>query len=860
MKFTYLLSLLLIVVSACHLIPEQWPEDGVPYPLAKERAARIRNLNYFLTMDVPDNESESISAQSIISFSLSDRSDDLFLDFKADSTQLKQIILNNDTLAPRIVNEHIMLPKALLKEQNEVMFDFIMGDGPLNRNEDYFYSLFVPDRARSAIPCFDQPDIKGKFSVKMTIPQHWKGIANGVQILTQDLDNHRKTVEFALSKPISTYLWAFAAGEFKHETIEWKGKSIGLYHMIDDTLKVNRNLKTIFSQTTKSLEWLEDYTNYSYPYNHYNLVVIPSFQFGGMEHPGATYYRSERIFLDENPTQNEEIKRANLIAHETAHMWFGDLVTMTWFEEVWLKEVFANFMADKITQPWFNNINHKLQFLLAHFPSAYSVDRTEGTNAINQKLHNLKNAGTLYGSIIYHKSPIVMAQLEHMVGSDKLQTGIQEYIRNYAFANATWEDLITCIDKLTEHDLSVWSNTWVNEPGRPVIAMKPPNDNYDSWTLQQFPEHPELTSPTTYWPQQLSILNAYQESKVEYFDAITSVNKNIAYPNTLFFSDEMGYGLFRMNGQQINYWMNHTSELENPLLRGRSTINLYENFWDGTIDPTKYINFLLRSIYTEDEPLLINLYANQLKSIFWKTIPQDSWLRISKEVTKTVLNKAKAIDNVATKKTLLSLWMNIALDTQSYQQMASLCDKENTFYGAELSDRNRIDLAAQLAIKQFPNWEVCYNKVINQIQNDDLKNRMIFTLNALSNNTKERDLFWASFSVKDNRAKENWVELSLSYLHHPLRQQHSIHYLMKSIEMLEEIQMTGDIFFPFGWLQNSVGMYSSQNVVDIVDEFLIKHPNYPDHLKKKILQNINLAKRSVSIRKQFGETSLKTTS
>ncbi|MCU4163792.1 M1 family metallopeptidase [Carboxylicivirga caseinilyticus] len=853
MKLQPLLTLLvsIIFIYSCQFIPEKWPEDGVSLPLAKERASRISNLDYALSMSVPDEVSEPIEAQADLTFTLNNSSDDLFLDFKADSIQLKQVIINNDTVEPRIVNEHIILPKSSLDQNNKVLIDFTMGDGPLNRNDKYFYSLFVPDRARTAIPCFDQPDIKGQFSVTMTIPQKWEAIANGLPVMTQDLENGRKTVEFARSKPISTYLWAFAAGAFKQETIDWNGKQVGLYHMVDDTIKLQGNLKTIFSQTTKSLDWLQDYTNYTYPYDNYNLVAIPSFQFGGMEHPGATYYRSELIFLDENPTQNEEIRRANLIAHETAHMWFGDLVTMAWFEEVWLKEVFANFMADKITQPWFQDINYDLQFLLAHFPSAYSVDRTEGANPVNQKLHNLKNAGSLYGAIIYHKSPIVMAQLENMVGQDKLQTGIQEYIKKYAFSNATWNDLITCIDKLTENDLTVWSHNWVNEPGRPVITMRPPDENNDSWMLSQFPEHPEMTSQGTYWPQEVSIITDTTKSFIEYFDATVSIDEKIALPNTLFFSDAMGYGLFRMNGQQINYWMRHTSDLDDPLLRGRSVINLFENFLDANINSEDYITFLLNSINKEKDPLLINLYGSQLKEVFWKNIPQEKWSKTSQSISKVLLSKAEISTESSVKKILLRLWINLALDNESYQLMASLCDKNNNFFGTALSDRDRIELVAQLAIKQYDSWEVNYNTVINQLTNDDLKQMMIFALPALSNVSKERDLFWASLTDPKNRAKEKWVELSLSYLHHPLRQKHSINYLLQTLNMLEEIQVTGDIFFPIGWLSNSIGQYSSEDAVAIANKFLADHPKYPHHLKNKILQNIDLAKRSISISKQF---------
>src|SRR4029079_1381291 len=139
-----------------------------------------------------------------------------------------------------------------------------------------------------------------------------------------------------------------------------------------------------------------------------------------MEHPGSFFYNAWTLLLDESATENQMLNRASTIAHETSHMWFGDLVTMQWFNDVWMKEVFANFMAAKIVNPAFPKLNHDLRFLTEHYPAAYSVDRTEGTHPIRQELANLNEAGSLYGAIIYDKAPIVMRQLERLVGGTTL--------------------------------------------------------------------------------------------------------------------------------------------------------------------------------------------------------------------------------------------------------------------------------------------------------------------------------------------------------------------------------------------------------------------------------------------------------
>src|SRR6185369_13769821 len=218
----------------------------------------------------------------------------------------------------------------------------------------------------------------------------------------------------------------FAAGRFSVETAERNGRTFHMFHRETDAAKVARNRDAIFDLHAKALAWLEEYTQIPYPFGKFDFVLIPSFQFGGMEHPGAIYYNASGILLDESATENQVLGRASTISHETSHMWFGDLVTMQWFNDVWMKEVFANFMAAKIVNPSFPNVNHELRFLVSNYPTAYDVDRTPGSNPIRQPLANLNDAGQLYGPIIYEKAPIVMRQLEMILGEQRLRDGLRE--------------------------------------------------------------------------------------------------------------------------------------------------------------------------------------------------------------------------------------------------------------------------------------------------------------------------------------------------------------------------------------------------------------------------------------------------
>ncbi|WP_430817379.1 M1 family metallopeptidase [Carboxylicivirga sp. RSCT41] len=848
---TYFFLLPLLFMVGCSTFEKPAPDNGVSQQLAKQRAGQIDKLNYHLSIVVPDDKDEPIDGMSKIQFELS-KAENVFLDFKASNEQLQQLIINKDTVdSPSIINEHIKLSKKHLVEGvNTIKIKFILGDGALNRNDDYFYALFVPDRARTAIPCFDQPDIKGRFAVKMELPESWTGIANGEPTVTQKLNN-RIILEFAPSQPISTYLWAFTAGTYQFDSVNWKGKKIGMFHMVDDTIKYQRNIDEVFRQTLASLDWLEDFTAYDYPFETYNLVAIPSFQFGGMEHPGATYYRAEKIFLDENPTRNEELGRANLIAHETAHMWFGDLVTMPWFDEVWLKEVFANFMADKITEPWFQDMNHQLRFLMAHFPPAYAVDRTAGANPIGQKLKNLKNAGTLYGGIIYHKSPIVMKQLENIAGTENLQKGIREYVAKNAYGNASWNDLIACIDKYTETDLKVWSNAWVFEPGRPVLYFEPSEHDMQAWKLKQIPEHANLASTNTYWPQEVNILQDATHLQYQMYDAQIDIPDNPEKPNSLFFADDAGYGLARITQLQQNYWLKEMAATEDDLLRGRLAINLYENFLDGSISPDAFINYLKHAILSESNPIILNQLSNQLQSTYWKFIPDDIRKTQAPLLEEEIYRRILEEDQIANKKTLFRLWSSICVSREANDKIKDLLQGNQSITGLTFSDNDLIRIVTQLSIKGHPEAKELQTLVLQNLKSKHNKEKLEFLLPSLSNNQAERDEFFLSLSQVENRSKEGWVQNALANLHHPLRTEHSIHYLHTTLELLEEIQLTGDIFFPIGWLGNSFSGHSSENAYNVANQFLINNPNYPEHLKLKILQNIDMTYRAYTIKDRY---------
>ena len=195
----------------------------------------------------------------------------------------------------------------------------------------------------------------------------------------------------------------------------------------------------------------------------YDFVVVPNFQFGGMEHPGSILYNERTMFLGKSPTPDERLARMKLISHETAHLWFGDLVTMRWFDEVWTKEVFANHLAAKMVEPMFPGINHELSWLKGYLALAMDEERTEGATAIRQDLPNLADAGLIYNNMVYDKAPVMMRMLEEYIGPEAFHESLKAYLARYSYSNATWDDLVDVLDAHSDKDVKSFSESWVNE-------------------------------------------------------------------------------------------------------------------------------------------------------------------------------------------------------------------------------------------------------------------------------------------------------------------------------------------------------------------------------------------------------------
>ena len=832
----------LVVMTGCHGQGET-PQNadlgpGVSLSLATDRAQSIDNVRYALNFTVPAAPSTPIEGKATIRFSTNSLVRPLVLDFSPGADHIASVSLGGKPSHFRIVKDHIVIPGSeLTPGENVVEIQFRAGDASLNRTADFMYTLFVPARAHLAFPCFDQPNLKARFTLELTVPPDWQTVSNAAEASRETTGDHLR-IKYGETQPIPTYLFAFAAGKFQVETAERNGRSYRMLHRETDTKKVERNKKAVFDLHALSLDWLEKYTGIPYQFGKFDFVLIPAFQFGGMEHPGAIFYNSASILLDDSATENQMLNRAETIAHETAHMWFGDLVTMQWFNDVWMKEVFANFMAAKIVDPAFPNINHDLRFLVAYYPSAYSVDRTAGTHPIRQELENLDEAGSLYGPIIYDKAPIVMRQLEKILGPDRMQEGLQAYLKKYEFRNATWLDLVNILNEHSKVDVSAWSHAWVEESGRPSIQTIV-NDRNVAF-VQSDPQRER----SLHWAEQMDVLAGTAKAITSIPVEIQRERTEVELPSTAAHPEfilpaggGLAYGDFSLDAGTRAFLLGRLPELKDPLTRAAAWVTLWEEMLDRRVEPSDLVSLEMMALGQEDTEQNVQLMLRYLSQAFWTFLPDSGRQQLGPQLEHILRAGIDRSPSSTMKSTYFSAFRSIVTTPDGIAFVERVWRRQEKIPGLILAEPDEATMALALAVRSVPGTAAILEEQRGRFMNPDRKARFEFVMPAVSDRQEVRDAWFEKLSDVQNRRHEPWVIEGLQYLHHPLRSQQSEKYIRPGLNLLVEIQRTGDIFFPKNWVDATFAGHNSPAAAKAVRDFLSGQKDYPVRLRRIILQS-----------------------
>ena len=801
---------LLAMCLSTQSVKAQMLVKGVSKELAEHRKANISQVVYDLTFNIPSKPYESVKGKAIISFNLEVR-EDVVLDFQGQIDGTCYIHDENDKRHATDIlyqDEHIIIPMELLTEgKNKIELPFIANDKALNRNDDYMYTLFVPDMARSVFPCFDQPDLRAVFVTTLKVPSGWKTMAS---------DNVCQ---------LPTYLYSFVAGKFQEKSTVHNGRRMRALYRESNPDKVAQ-LDQVFDEASQALDWMEGYTGIACPFKEYGLVILPGYQFGGMEHPGAIQMNDRRIFLEKQATQEEKMARMELIAHETAHLWFGDLVSLKWFEDVWAKEVMANFLASKMVRRSFPDINHDLNFLKTYQTRAIAIDRTEGTHPIAQKLTNMSDARLLYDNIIYDKAPVMLRMLEETMGAPEMQTGLQKYLNDHVFKNASWDELVSALDEAAPSaNVKQFSEVWVKQKGMPTIHTTYKNGHLV--ITQNDPYHRGIV-----WPQKFQVRLVYdlgtsRTITVDMKEATRTIRVNDKPDYIIPNYNGKGYGHFTLDNEYAVLLPKRLITTRSDLHRYALLQTIHDNYLLGRIPPIHFAE-LNRMMMTEQNPLIISATIDHMFRIAFdmpaeqrKTLELCMMDLIDKNPSKDM--RQLMIRKLSTHATAPELIDRIYTIWQQHNDPL-------------LSEQDYMNMAYRLAILRSDTSSPILAAQRKRLKTDDERREFDYISRVCTSDPMLRVRLFNEMLKPQNREKEPWALKAFQLLNADVYEPQSNVYIESGLKSLQYIEQTSDIFFPTNWLKALLTEHKSREARLTVEKFINNNPNYPEHLRRKILE------------------------
>ncbi|WP_105030657.1 aminopeptidase N [Arthrobacter ruber] len=459
---------------------------------AATRSALLETESYAVELDLSDAKdpaARTYRSTTTVVFSCREPGGSVFLDFIGDVTALE---LNGRTLDPATASDGARVTLHGLAARNTVTVEgrarFSSSGEGLHRFEDpadgetYLYTQYEPADARRVFACFEQPDLKASFSFGVLAPADWTVASNGAEVAAapvEGADGGTRRWTFAPTQRISTYITTVLAGPYHRETGSWTGRDgtaaegleIPLALYCRRSLAPSFDAPEIFDTTRRGLDFFHDLFDYPYPFGKYDQAFVPEYNLGAMENPGLVTFTESYVFRSA-ATEAQREARANTILHEMAHMWFGDLVTMSWWDDLWLKESFADYMgalavaeATRWETSWVSFANRRKSW-------AYVQDQLPTTHPIVADIPDLEAAKQNFDGITYAKGASVLKQLVAFVGRDAFTAATRQYFRKHAYGNTTLTDLLDVLAAATGQDLAGWSRSWLETSGVPSLRAE----------------------------------------------------------------------------------------------------------------------------------------------------------------------------------------------------------------------------------------------------------------------------------------------------------------------------------------------------------------------------------------------------
>jgi len=640
------------------------PGTNIKQVEAAERSSLIKVSSYSIDLDLTTG-AENFRVKTTVKFAGLKPGATTYIDCVG--SKVISAKLNGADFDPQFDGETIYLPALAAENVLEIEHDGVYsnsGEG-LHRfvdpadDEVYLYTQFETGDARRMYACFDQPDQKATFTISTITPKHWEVISNYGVESTKELGGDRKFTQFAQSQVIATYVTAIVAGAYTSVHDEYKGEKtipLGIYARKSFFKYVDA--ENIFEVTKQGFAYFEKTFGLAYPFGKYDQIAVAEYNWGAMENVGCVTFHEDVLIFRSKVTERNYVSRATTIHHEMAHMWFGDLVTMKWWEDLWLNESFAEWASyqsvsesTKYTEAWteFNSLRKNW---------AYRVDQLTTTHPIATEMEDLDAVRTNFDGISYAKGASVLQQLVAHVGRENFIKGLRLYFAKHQYGNTTLKDLIDQLEAASGRDLTPWVSTWLRTAGvntlRPVIEVA--GDSYKSISIKQ--EAPLMPiGSKELRPHRLHVglfdINAGKLSRrtsveLDVAGALTEVTalagEKVA-DLVLINDKDQTYAKLRFDDRSIATMKSHLGTLDDSLARGLIWASLWDSCRDGELSTTDYIAIALSALKTETDISIVAATYMQIDTAIWayaKPANRDALRLQVADATEAMLNAATA--------------------------------------------------------------------------------------------------------------------------------------------------------------------------------------------------------------------------
>jgi aminopeptidase N len=573
-----------------------------------------------------------------------------------------------------------------------------------------------------------------------------------------------------------------------------------------------------------------------------------------MEHPGAIFYNEESFIYRERPTLTQRLGRTATIYHEVAHHWFGDDVTMRWFDDLWLKEGFATYMAAKmqdlegLPNPW-------MSFYLRNKPAAYDVDQTEGTTPVWQQLANLDQAKSNYGAIVYNKAPGVLKQLNYLVGDSAFRAGLHDFLITHAYGNATWQDLLASIGKAAHRPLEEWGRQYILRPGMPVLEqhVDMTDGRIRRLMLVQHPAQP--LSGRGVWPMRTEVALASNgvvtSLPVEIRAETTIVAAAAGRPADFVFANanDNAYGLVMLDPASTRWLGDHIGEVHDPFLRAMLWGAMWDLVRDARLAPADFIATASRELPNESDEQIASGIVGRLTRATSSYLSTEQEAAIVGGVEQLLLRGASDPElGYGMRKNQLDAFIGLSRTPQALARVRSWLDSTSTA-GLPLRQPTRWSIVTHLVERGAPDASAL---IAAESARDTTasRTRSAFVAGAGQPSAAVKRAYFTRYFA-DSTLNEDWATASLRTFNDPEQGALTLAYLTPALDSLPWIQRNRRIFYLGSWLGGFIGGQRSSAALHDIDAFLAQRPALPLDLRQKILQTRDDLERTVRIRAKY---------